>query len=104
MIMEEAFRLLSKKYVFLYSKVHHIGDLFFYKLSKKLGIIMDHVQLLIMFEYLTVYPMATSKAEILLSTNMGAVHMRLCRLIYTGNHHFNRRVLIRIFLHKSMMG
>jgi len=77
-------------YVFLYSKVHHIADLFFYRVSKKLGIRMDHVQQLIMFEYLTVYP--TSKAEISISTNMGAVHMRLCRLMYTGNSHFNRRV------------
>jgi len=51
---------------------------------------MDHVQLLIMFEYLTVYP--TSKAEVTISTNMGDVHMRLCRLIYTGNSHFNRKV------------
>jgi len=94
MIMEGPFRVLSKKYVFLYSKVHHIGDLFFYRVSKKLGIRMDHVQLLIMFEYLTVYP--TPKAEISISTNMGAVHMRLCRLIYTGNSHFNRRVFDQI--------
>jgi len=64
MIIEEPFRVLSKKYVFLYSKVHHTGDLFFYRVSKELGIRTDYVQLLIMFEYLIVYPMATSKAEI----------------------------------------
>jgi len=42
------------------------------------------------FEYLIAYP--TSEAEISISTDMGPVHMRLCRLIYTSSSYFNSKV------------
>jgi len=35
MIMEGPFKVLPKMYVFLYSKVHHIGHLFFYRVLKQ---------------------------------------------------------------------